>query len=111
MRTTWQWAGALALWSYVVLLAALALPSVLSRATLWEFSLAALVIGGTPTLALGLFLLVPRIAWAVAILAVVWMAFLAWSWFSSGVWPLGILSLAVAVLMAFVAAIGIRTGR
>jgi hypothetical protein len=111
MRTTWQWAGALALWGYVVVLAALALPSVLSRTTLWEFSLAFLVIGGAPTLALGLFVLVPRIARAVAILAVVWMAFLTWSWFSSGVWPLGVVSLAVAVLMALVAAISIHIGR
>jgi hypothetical protein len=102
MRTAWQWLGAFALWGYAAMVAAIALPPVLRQSLLWQFSLVFLGIAAVPMIVLGLLLLVPRLARVIAVLAALWMLFLAWS-LRGG--PLGLVALIVAILMAYVAVV------
>jgi hypothetical protein len=100
VRTAWQWPGAFALWGYAALPSVIALPPVLKQSVLWQFSLYFLAIAAVPTVVLGLLLLVPRLARVSAVLAVLWMLFLAWS-LRGG--PPALVALVVAILLGCVA--------
>jgi hypothetical protein len=95
-----RYLAALAMLAYAAFVLALSIPSVLNRSLLWQFSLTIIVIVSVPTAVIGVLTLVPVYRRSIALLALVWMAFVTLGWVSSNL-ALAIISAAVTTAVGW----------